>query len=179
LKIFGLKKNIGIKFILTPHKHPSDMELENIHDIVIIPISLYPVQYCNTIIKPINERKYLISFIGSYSSSIYLTDIREQIYNKLSELPSSYIVRRYGYHYNNPLYKNRKTNISNEIEYKNIMMETKFSLCPSGSGPNSFRIWESMNFGSIPVILADTLILPEIKNINWKCFFYNVERKRH
>lgn len=170
-KYLELIKNIGIKYILTPHKQPDDIDLEKEYDIVIIPISLYPVQHCTTTIKPINERKYLMSFIGSYSSTIYLTNIREQIYDKLSNHPDCYIVRRYGWHYNNPVYKNKKTNVSDEIEYKNIMEETKFSLCPSGSGPNSFRIWESMSFGSIPVILADTLILPEIKNINWKCFF--------
>ena len=139
-KYLELIKNIGIKYILTPHKQPSDIELEKEYDIVIIPISLYPVQHCTTTIKPINERKYLMSFIGSYSSTIYLTNIREQIYDKLLNHPDCYIVRRYGWHYNNPVYKNKTTNISDEIEYKNIMGETKFSLCPSGSGPNSFRI---------------------------------------
>lgn len=164
-------KNIGIKYIFTPHKQPSDDELEKKYNIKLISISLYPVQHCETKIKPINERKYLMSFIGTYSSTIYLTNIREQIYDKLSKYQDSCIIRRYGWHYENQVYKKQNANINNEIEYKNIMGETKFSLCPSGSGPNSFRIWESMSFGSIPVILSDTLILPEIKNINWNNFF--------
>jgi len=33
-------------------------------------------------------------------------------------------------------------------------------LCPSGSGPNSIRLWESLAAGAIPVVLADTLELP-------------------
>src|SRR5262249_40645272 len=31
-----------------------------------------------------------------------------------------------------------------------------FALCPSGAGPNSLRLWESIAAGVIPVILADT-----------------------
>ena len=33
-------------------------------------------------------------------------------------------------------------------------------MCPSGSGPNSIRLWESLAVGSIPILLADTLELP-------------------
>ncbi len=33
-------------------------------------------------------------------------------------------------------------------------------MCPSGSGPNSIRLWESLGFGCIPVLLSDTLRLP-------------------
>jgi hypothetical protein len=35
-----------------------------------------------------------------------------------------------------------------------------FALCPSGSGPNSIRLWEALGYGAIPVILADRLWLP-------------------
>jgi len=42
-------------------------------------------------------------------------------------------------------------------------LNSRYSLCPSGSGPNSIRFWESLAVGSIPVLLADTLDLP-------KCF---------
>jgi predicted transcriptional regulator len=37
------------------------------------------------------------------------------------------------------------------------MQETVFCLCPSGSGPNSIRLWEAIEFGCVPVILSDTL----------------------
>jgi hypothetical protein len=35
-----------------------------------------------------------------------------------------------------------------------------FALCPSGSGPNSIRLWEALGYGAIPVILANHLWLP-------------------
>ena len=44
-----------------------------------------------------------------------------------------------------------------------VLLRSKFSLCPSGSGPNSIRLWESLALGSIPVLLADTLELPNHK----------------
>ena len=46
------------------------------------------------------------------------------------------------------------------LDYVSVMRETIFCLCPSGSGPNSIRLWEALGFGCIPVILSDTLSLP-------------------
>ena len=45
--------------------------------------------------------------------------------------------------------------------YNKILLDSRYSLCPSGSGPNSIRFWESLGAGSIPILLADTLELPE------------------
>ena len=44
--------------------------------------------------------------------------------------------------------------------YADILSKSRFSLCPSGSGPNSIRLWESLRAGAIPIILSDTLKLP-------------------
>ena len=90
----------------------------------------------------------------------------------MSNYSNTFIVERDEWHYQGMVYRNdSNTNTNNEIEYKNILAESIFSLCPSGTGPSSIRIWESMSYGSIPVILADTLILPIIPNINWNDFF--------
>jgi len=40
-------------------------------------------------------------------------------------------------------------------------LSSRYSLCPSGSGPNSIRFWEALATGSIPILLADTLELPQ------------------
>ncbi len=45
-------------------------------------------------------------------------------------------------------------------EFDAVLLDSVFSLCPSGSGPNSIRLWESLGFGCIPVLLSDTLRLP-------------------
>ena len=40
------------------------------------------------------------------------------------------------------------------------MNDSKYTLCPSGSGPNSIRLWEALAVGSIPIVLSDNLDLP-------------------
>ena len=44
--------------------------------------------------------------------------------------------------------------------YAETLQQSVFALCPSGSGPNSIRLWEALGYGAIPVILANTLALP-------------------
>jgi hypothetical protein len=41
------------------------------------------------------------------------------------------------------------------------MEETVYCLCPSGSGPNSIRLWEAIEFGCVPVLLSSKLELPQ------------------
>jgi|LauGreDrversion4_2_1035121.scaffolds.fasta_scaffold178977_2 hypothetical protein len=45
-------------------------------------------------------------------------------------------------------------------DYVATLRQCCFALCPSGTGPNSIRLWEALGFGAIPVILADALALP-------------------
>lgn len=55
--------------------------------------------------------------------------------------------------------------------YNNVLMNSVFTLAPSGAGPNSIRFWEALSIGSIPVLLADTLelpTLPETTNLHWE-----------
>ena len=167
-----LFSKIGITHIFSSHRRSGDEKLEQKYNIKIIPFSLFPVQSNKENIININDRKYLTSFIGQYDQKCYLTSIRQKIFDIFSNLKDNYVVRRKEWHYQGMVYRNEKeTNTTNEQEYKDILRESKFSLCPSGSGPNSIRIWESMSYGSIPVILADTLILPEIQDLDWTDYF--------
>ena len=176
-------KKIGITHIFASHNQHGDDALEKKYNIKIIPYSLFPAQFdkndfLSTNISENNQtanppmRKYLTSFIGQYEE-YYLSNIRVNIFNVFSKYFDSYIVRRTGWHYDGMVFKGIDTTEreAEEQEYKMILKESIFSLCPSGSGPNSIRIWESMGYGSIPVILADTLILPNIQNIDWNDYF--------
>lgn len=53
------------------------------------------------------------------------------------------------------------SHMSKTEKYNQVLLDSRYSLCPSGSGPNSIRLWESLACGAIPVLLADTLDLPE------------------
>ena len=54
--------------------------------------------------------------------------------------------------------------------YNNILSDSIFSLCPSGTGPNTIRLWESMAIGVIPVIFSDDWIPPKITGLEWNNF---------
>jgi len=54
---------------------------------------------------------------------------------------------------------------SDEIErqrqrYAAVIARSKFVLCPKGAGPSSFRIFETMSAGRVPVILSDLWVPP-------------------
>jgi glycosyltransferase involved in cell wall biosynthesis len=116
------------------------------------------------------SRKLKYSFVGAYSSKYYLTNSRELIF-KLPESENVLIKERAQWHFEKRVYDEQvygkslsehevKEETSNANEYIEIMENTQFSLCPSGTGPNSIRLWEAIEFGSIPIILADNLLLP-------------------
>jgi hypothetical protein len=134
---------------------------------------LYPVRCAeldNKPLKPFHERRYLYSFVGAYDPKLYLTPIRQW----LSDLPfssDSVIQLRDEWHYQQPVYTEQIEGVAMGIEqlqkhqqlsleYEEVMRETVFCLCPSGSGPNSIRLWEALGFGCVPVLLSDTLRLP-------------------
>jgi hypothetical protein len=130
------------------------------------------VQYnTNYAIKDMASRKYFASFIGQYEK-YYMSDIRVKIFDIFSKYLDCFVKKRDKWHYIDMVYgKSNTTDTKLEEEYKLNLADTIFSLCPSGSGPNSIRIWESMSFGCIPVILADTLDLPDIKGLNYDDIF--------
>ncbi len=52
-----------------------------------------------------------------------------------------------------------------------MMSQSKFCLAPRGYAPTSFRLYESMALGSVPVYISDEFILPYFSNeIDWHEF---------
>uniref|UniRef100_A0A6C0KA83 Exostosin GT47 domain-containing protein n=1 Tax=viral metagenome TaxID=1070528 RepID=A0A6C0KA83_9ZZZZ len=62
------------------------------------------------------------------------------------------------------------------IEYNKVMSQSVFTLCPAGISNNTVRIWEALGSGSIPVILADGLVLPAI-GLDWSAAVVFVKEK--
>jgi len=58
-----------------------------------------------------------------------------------------------------------KSNHHEPQSYCSIMARSVFSLCPRGYGPNSFRIQESLQYQSIPIVISDAFNHPH--NINF------------
>jgi hypothetical protein len=170
-EIINIAKEFCIKKIYTPHKIIGEDFIDGIE---IRPIPLFAVNYedpkRNSVFRNIDfvnhERKLLFSFIGNYNDS-YISKIR----SKLLELkaPNSIIKIKDEWHFHNLVYQEEQTqkgyqkskiNFKDLNEYNLNLLNSKFSLCPSGSGPNSIRLWESLAVGSIPVLISDQLDLP-------------------
>ncbi|WP_338430022.1 exostosin domain-containing protein [Synechococcus elongatus] len=169
LEIINIFEEIGITDIFWSHCRKEDVMKQSIR---LHSFPLYPVccESNQSKIVPFSSRQLLASFIGSYDPDIYITNSRDLIF-QLPEQEDFYIKRRDKWHFQELVYDSQINQLSldqefldnhllKSLEYSNILRQSKFSLCPSGSGPNSIRLWESLGFGCIPVILSDYLELP-------------------
>jgi hypothetical protein len=167
LNYIHLFEQFGVTDLFFPHKLNSHDLVNNIR---IHPFPLFPVQASPPDFKSKDDREYLASFVGAYNSNVYLTDVREHIFRLEGKDPLIKIVKRDAWHYDRTVYDLQmqgglgslseiEREKANEREYKNLLANSLFSLCPSGSGPNSIRLYESMTYGSIPVVLAKGLDL--------------------
>ncbi|MGF1492704.1 MAG: exostosin family protein [Microcoleaceae cyanobacterium] len=169
LKFQYLFSQLGITDIFWCHAVKGQSTLPNYFDISLHPFPLYPVQACNA--SPVVEpRKYLFSFVGSYAPNYYLTDSRNKIIDFLSSDDRGLVISRDQWHYQKVVYDHqvkrssqgtdKMIDTSASEQFQTAMKQSKFALCPSGSGPNSIRLWEAIGLGAIPVVLADTYLPP-------------------
>ena len=140
----------------------------------IHPFPLYPVRcasHPHTVsLVPQSDRSLLYSFQGAYDPDLYLSAVREWILALPPRHDAKLELRR-EWHYEQAVYREqvlgqpadnaRLAELSAEADaYADTLQNSCFVLCPSGSGPNSIRLWEALGYGAIPVILSDQLQLP-------------------
>jgi len=123
----------------------------------IIPIPLVcsplPVQITKNSHKP----NLLACFVGSYTHPI-----RKILLNVCKPINDIIFYMRQS---------TGKPLLKNEFEmFIDYALNSKFCLCPRGYGLNSFRIYESMQLGCIPVIITDKFYLPWEDELDWKDF---------
>lgn len=171
---------VGITTVFWSHKING---LDNSCGISIKPFPLYPAQTDQLIydlqnisidtykdILRKNHIKYLANFVGAYNEKIYLSNVRQCIFNDKNN-KKFFIVKRKQWHFERVVYSKQilgvKSNYSDIIleqnhreEYLLAIKHSHFTFCPSGTGPNSIRIYESLCLGSIPVVLTNSLSLP-------------------
>ena len=162
-----LMEEIGVTDVFWSHATIGQKHMGSDRPVRVHPFPLYPVQVPEYVADPGDRaRKHLYSFIGARASGAYLTKVRDLIVSELGPDSRGFVRSRDGWHYEKVVYEHQilgTTTNSEELvnadwsaEFKRLLQESTFSLCPSGSGPNSIRLWESLGAGSIPVILADT-----------------------
>lgn len=122
----------------------------------------------------INNKKYLASFVGCHRRD-YRSKIRLLLNNYFhkNKHPDIYFQLNDDWFYEKNIYHNEpiSTEQLNQTSlYNQIIIDSVFSLCPEGTGPNTIRLWESMALGSIPVIYSDDWLPPQIPEMNWADF---------
>ena len=166
-------------FYFSSNKKPHKIEKIEVNTIFLAPVFIG---------KP-NERKdILYSFIGSRGKK-HISNIRDKIF-KDSHETNAVIIERAGWQFDIEVYQEQVGNlpassvqkyINNEKSkfYEQILTRSRFSLCPSGTGPTSIRFLESLGSGAIPIILADNTMLPKIKGINWSDCTIKIPEKNY
>ncbi|MEP4053462.1 MAG: exostosin family protein [Litorimonas sp.] len=157
--------------IFWTHTVKNGLSVSQDRKIDLYPFPLYSVQFPKKEALPLDQKRaHLFSFIGARANQWYLTESRNWILDLLGDDERGLVVGRDNWHFNKVVYDyqiRKSCNTADQLVdataaelFKETLRETTFSLCPSGSGPNSIRLWESIAAGSIPVILADTYLPP-------------------
>lgn len=97
---------------------------------------------------PIEQLKLFYSFVGSINGR---HKVREIMANTIIDNSGFITDARYDYD-----------------SYLHIMSHSLFSLCPRGYGKTSFRIYESLMCGSIPVYIYDDPWIPYNDTLNFE-----------
>lgn len=182
----GLWNALNIKTVYIAHKVKDEDIIQGIN---LKPCPLYALNIEDTNnnkefqgIDLLNiDRNILYNFIGGYQKE-YLTQIRPNIFKM--KHPENTIIKYTGDWHLNKLVYNPTQNVKQEMNlnkehidktkyYNELLIKSRYTLAPSGSGPNSIRFWEALGAGSIPVLLADTLELPEHELWNDAIIFMN------
>ena len=174
-QLIPLFKVLNINCVYTPQKIKNE---DKIGDVFVRPCPLYAVNLedsaRNSEFLNINliekERPLLYSFHGAYNPKLYLSGVRKNIFEM--NHPDNTSVKNIGVWFYESVVYSTKQNKTGEINttgqyeestksYNKLLLDSRFSLCPSGSGPNSIRFWESLGSGAVPILLSDSLELPE------------------
>jgi hypothetical protein len=159
-----LLERAGITDVFWPHAtiYDDDPSLR------IHPFPLFPVNW-QAPAEPEATREILYSFIGARATRLYLSNSRDLILDSLAGLPGALVHGNDRWFYQDLVYgvQIRGTISSDDVRaqtngpeperlrYIDSLSRSLFCLCPSGTGPNTIRLWEAIGSGSIPIILSD------------------------
>lgn len=139
-------KHLNITKVFSPLHDRENL----MHNIGVIPIAFT----CNFTFNEYADKDIPVSFVGTYTSH----PIRENMRNRIQ---GSYIIYRDTYHIDSNSFIVDNYRKKEELEYRDILERSRFSLCPRGSSPSSVRFWESLSAGAIPILISDNWVLPE------------------
>jgi hypothetical protein len=121
--------------------------------------------------KKLPVKQYLASFQGTLSSNIRKTLFRLKLTSDrimlktVEQLWSGFI---FGQGFDN------SESLVND--YAELLLQTKFALCPKGNGVSSYRFFESLEAGCVPVVISDQYNSP-VSNQDLPYFLQLEERR--
>ena len=123
-------------------------EVENCHPIPLIASGFKVVEDL--------QKMVFCSFVGSTTNPI-----RNHCLSTLHDKPG-YVIKAFHWQPN-------VTEDQTALFY-NLTSQSRFTLCPRGYGATSYRLYEAMQLGSIPVYVSDKHLLPWSDELNWEEF---------
>lgn len=169
-QFISLFKALGITDLFWSHAIESEKEAEGI---VLHPFPLFPAQapFAVSNEQRLAPRRYLANFIGAYNPGLYLSNVRQVIFDNKGKESDLCIIKREAWHFDRAVYveqmhgqpatdEQARREREEAQEYLDAIRQSWFTLCPTGSGPNSIRIFEALALGSIPIVLTKSLRLP-------------------
>jgi len=143
----------GVTDAFCSHKRADTSVL---HGVRIHAFPLYPVQFDPDTPVYGEDRKHLFSFVGCKSNEWYLSDARRHIQTELAPLDEGLIEIKDAWHYHEAVFEGAPAETTmNDKSYQKVLLDSIFCLCPSGTGPNTIRLWEALGAGCIPVVLSE------------------------
>jgi hypothetical protein len=158
----------GVTDVFWSHAPKEQRELVEGGGVLLHPFPLYPVHVAREV-STRDKRPFLFSFAGAIENPCYLSKARLWIWEHLRDYPKGRVVGRGMWHYHGEVYETQihgrsikadPVQVEREGEFRDLLAESVFALCPSGSGPNSIRLWEALASGAIPVLISDLYLPP-------------------
>lgn len=120
----------------------------------IVPIPLVCSEFPN--IDCQQTKKHLASFVGSNTH-----EVRAELAERFGDNPT--------YHIELKKWTPEVDRFSFEL-HAETSQASRYILAPRGYGPTSFRLYEAIQLGAVPVYITDDFILPWADELNWNEF---------
>lgn len=121
---------------------------------------------------------YEYNFSENYIEKQYLASYLGRPTHKIRTILEKKLKNEEGFYIENLVSMNSDIETINLEKYENLIKSSHFFLCPRGYGPASFRLYESIELGTIPVYISDEFVLPFDDIINWNKFSVIIKKNK-